>query len=922
MIAVFFFYGLAFIILGIVCLIMPKDSDFLKIAPESRFLGIFALIHGVNEWLEMLILAVHPKTAFFQAAVDLFLPSSFIFLVIFGSRLILRVKPGLKWLRFSWLICLLVYFGVCLGKDVLILRIAARYFICFPGALLSGFGIFTILKKIRNDKIALSGIISLSAKIAGILLISYGFLSGLVVPKAAFFPASIINYQKFYSLFHLPVQFFRMLCALFLTVSFSGISFIFKLKNNRLILRGGIQRRITFMVTSAAFGVMLIGISTAYITGSIVVKKTIGAQYAQITQTLSMEVSFIIADLVNDVSTYVKRPLWLDLINACNLKYAGMADEAIKQVLIEMDKKWIEANPGSPLLEEYLGSRVSFSMQDLIKIRKNYAEIFITDRFGGLVAASGKTSDFYQADEEWWQEAYNSGKGNVYIEDLGQDLSSGLEMASTIAAPFLDKDGRVIGICKVVIDLEKLFITLNSFKIGESGYAVLISKEGAVLNHPWNSDFNKKLLSCVKEDEDIAVNNRKFQIIKDRRCFPEEIFVTSQEVGLSFLPQEKDYGWRVFVVNTSGDVLRPLYEFVWQIIILAILLVMVIIPIGYFLGRRLSSSIRKLHLATERVIEGDLDYRINIQTGDEVEQLADNFNNMILDINHKQKELIVAKDELEAFSIGLEKKVNQRTLELTQSQEAILNMLEDLTEAKEKLERYSRQLEDALKVKTRFTATVSHELRTPLTAIKEGVDIVLDGSAGTINEEQYAFLDIVKRNVDRLARLINDVLDFQKLEAGKTEFNLQYGDINEIIREVSSTMAPLAKSKGLEIALKADTNLPKARFDKDKIIQVLMNLVNNAIKFTEKGGIIIMSWLQENTVYVSVEDTGRGIKVEDLPRLFISFEQIVQDKEGARSGTGLGLAISKAIIEKQNGRIWAESEFGKGTKFIFTLPVG
>ena len=247
----------------------------------------------------------------------------------------------------------------------------------------------------------------------------------------------------------------------------------------------------------------------------------------------------------------------------------------------------------------------------------------------------------------------------------------------------------------------------------------------------------------------------------------------------------------------------------------------------------------------------------------------------------------------------------------------IYGNLIDITERKQ----VEQKLKEAMEIKSQFISMASHELRTPLTAIKEGIAIVMDGSTGKINDEQEDFLGMAKRNVDRLARLINDVLDFQKLEAGGIKFNIQEKDINEVVKEVYETMVPLTKEKGLNFVVKLDENLPKARFDNDKIIQVLTNIVNNAIKFTEKGTITVTTSKQDNVVCVAVQDTGPGVKKEDIQKLFHKFEQLAKLDDRKTGGTGLGLAISKEIVEKHNGKIWAESKYGKGMTFYFTLPV-
>jgi len=233
----------------------------------------------------------------------------------------------------------------------------------------------------------------------------------------------------------------------------------------------------------------------------------------------------------------------------------------------------------------------------------------------------------------------------------------------------------------------------------------------------------------------------------------------------------------------------------------------------------------------------------------------------------------------------------------------------------------TRKLHEETKMKSRFISTVSHELRTPLSAMKEGLAIVLNGEAGKINDKQLKFLDIVKRNINRLGRLIDDVLDFHKVEAGKMEFDMRENDINEVVRETQKTMSPLVNEKGLTISAELDESLPNASFDTDRIIQVLINLVDNAIKFTEKGGITIATSKNNGSIHISVQDTGPGIRREDLPRMFYEFEQLSDVNNRKTGGTGIGLAISRQIVEEHNGKIWAESEFGKGTTINFTLPI-
>jgi signal transduction histidine kinase len=229
-------------------------------------------------------------------------------------------------------------------------------------------------------------------------------------------------------------------------------------------------------------------------------------------------------------------------------------------------------------------------------------------------------------------------------------------------------------------------------------------------------------------------------------------------------------------------------------------------------------------------------------------------------------------------------------------------------------------LKDLAEAKSRFASMVSHELRSPLAVLKEALNIMLEGFTGEINSEQKNILEIAKGNTDRLGRLINNVLDFQKMEAGKMEFDLRKHDINKVIREIHTTMSLLSKRGNLDLRIELEEGLPGIKIDRDKIIQVLMNLLGNAIKNTASGSVTLSAQKEKDVVHIQVRDTGKGIPAESLSRIFMPFER-VDRSSGQEAGTGLGLAISKEIILAHHGQIWVESEVGKGSTFHFTLPL-
>jgi len=238
------------------------------------------------------------------------------------------------------------------------------------------------------------------------------------------------------------------------------------------------------------------------------------------------------------------------------------------------------------------------------------------------------------------------------------------------------------------------------------------------------------------------------------------------------------------------------------------------------------------------------------------------------------------------------------------------------------LKRIQNDLLDAMKVKSEFTSMVSHELRTPLTVIKESVAIVYDETAGPVNPDQKDFLETAKRNVDRLGRLINDVLDYQKLESHHMEMRMVQQSINDVIQEVRNSFEIVLAKRSISLEMRLQTDLPNINFDKDKIIQVLVNLVNNAVKFTDRGSIILTSQMIDGkAIKVSVKDSGIGIMKEDLDKLFKSFSQISTGTGRQTGGTGLGLALCKKIIEHHHGTVGVDSVYGQGSTFYFILPI-
>jgi two-component system sensor histidine kinase GlrK len=226
------------------------------------------------------------------------------------------------------------------------------------------------------------------------------------------------------------------------------------------------------------------------------------------------------------------------------------------------------------------------------------------------------------------------------------------------------------------------------------------------------------------------------------------------------------------------------------------------------------------------------------------------------------------------------------------------------------------------KMKSDFFSSMSHELRTPLTSIKEGINLLREGVGGTIPERQKRLLAILSEESKRLIDLVNSLLDLSKMEAGMMTYTFEPGTVTPLIERATTEMIPLIEARKITLTTKVDQKLPVIKIDREKILQVLRNLVGNAVKFTPEGGQVrVVARLVNRGVEVSVSDTGPGIKKENLTTIFEKFHQAPFKHSNPIKGTGLGLAIVKHVITAHGGRVWAESEPGRGSSLIFVLPV-
>jgi signal transduction histidine kinase len=347
----------------------------------------------------------------------------------------------------------------------------------------------------------------------------------------------------------------------------------------------------------------------------------------------------------------------------------------------------------------------------------------------------------------------------------------------------------------------------------------------------------------------------------------------------------------------------------------------------YGMDQELIAALTRQHIGLdESTVASALEQPEPIQVADLRETTASTVNDIILSAGFRA--LLVAplkrEDEIVGMLVVRRRTPGafpQNTVELIKTFAAQSALAIQNARLFHEIEDKGRQLEIASQHKSQFLANMSHELRTPLNAILGYTELIADGAYGDPSEKMLEALKRLEVNGKHLLGLINDVLDLSKIEAGQLELELSDYSLEDIAQAVRSTLEPLAADKKLAFKVEMPARLPPGHGDGRRLTQVLINLVGNAIKFTDAGEVAIKAEANNGAFHVSVRDTGPGISAADQTKLFQEFQQADNAITKKKGGTGLGLAISKRIIEMHGGRIWVESHPGQGSTFAFTLPV-
>ena len=548
-------------------------------------------------------------------------------------------------------------------------------------------------------------------------------------------------------------------------------------------------------------------------------------------------------------------------------------------------------------------------LDSMMKSGHNIFKISILDRNGMVVSS---TDEGFIGTDKSTEHVFLLGRKGFYIRDAGICETS-KKPSISMTAP-ITEGNELLGVMSVGLTMDEVYdITTDRTGLGETGGIYLINKEGYMITP-----------SRFRDDTFLK---QKVDTVNARHCLtrePKAVMVYDDFRGVKVLGTNafiKEMNWCLIVEMSEEEALAPVNELTKLLLSILAFLSVASIIVSIRLSQVITKPILELHKGTEEIMKGNLDYTVGTKARNEIGELSRAFDKM----NANLKE---SRVKLEEYNKTLEKRVSERTEELNKrvkelrdARAAALNLLEDMNEMNKKLEESYQRLRESDKVKDEFMNIAAHELKTPLVPIIGYVNMLKDGSLGEVTEEERNSLEIISRNVERLKKLIDDILDISKLESGAMKFEMRDTQITEVIKNSVQDMQSYVRGRGLTLKTRIQPDLPPIQGDKNRMMQVLTDLIDNAIKFTEKGGIVIEAKRERDNIQVTVKDTGIGISRENIDKLFIKFYQIDSSLSRKYGGTGLGLAICKKIVEAHGGEIWVESGPGKGSIFHFTLPI-
>ena len=569
-------------------------------------------------------------------------------------------------------------------------------------------------------------------------------------------------------------------------------------------------------------------------------------------------------------------------------------------------RRWAESLPDDSFVTDILENDVSLlTMRICDAFREIDPRILLTDNRGTLIAASGKEVEYYQGDESWWRYVKRVGADAEYYGEIFYDAPT--ETYKLPIATAVVEDGDFAGALRADLDISSLFPFVIRSRIHDTGHILLVDEDGRVLLGPPHSPFTGQYMESL-----IGALVEKSGWFSFRCRDP---IRAHQFIGYSIINFNLTSGnpggekkWFVLTLMDAAEAFQTSKFLLLMIVVYGVLLSTIFCLLSIYQAHRIVRPIHELQHHIEQVGSGSLGQKLQLETDDEIQELAQAFNKMA--------------ERLQELYRNLEMKVTERTQELVKINEA--------------LKMNQERLQEVDKLKSEFLTHMSHELKTPLSSIIGFSELLLDEIPGRLNDAQRENLLDVLSSGEYLLKLINDILDYSRAESGKIQLNKTYFDFVLLVEDVTHIFSSIVKQRNQKIVVNAEDDISPIFADEGKVRHVVLNLIDNAIKYSpDKAMVRIHVCLKDERwegdgagdgsrqwLRMTVEDEGKGIASENLSYVFDEFWRMSgEDMEFHKGGAGLGLALCKKYIQLHGGEITVQSEYGIGSRFDFYLPV-
>lgn len=652
-------------------------------------------------------------------------------------------------------------------------------------------------------------------------------------------------------------------------------------------LRLSIKKKILLSAILVGLVPGILSFYLIYHFGTAIIRDKQGEDFKEITKGAAREIGLILDKEADEAYHLALSPVIVDSITGTNEKYGKDPETALRKSK-ELDAAWPGIPEDNPVVRNLLDNGVASYLRRTHS-KKEYINLTLIDVHGVAAAATSKPRRFFWGDDPMWINGMKQPALKAFASDIVS--TDGDHYGLEIAVPVKSQKETTIGVLVVTVRIEELFAAINSIQIGRTGHANMVRSDGMMLIDPlippMSLKVNKELMDLI------AHNTPGWTIADDEHGGINAIMGYAPVV--SSMISEGSFGghqWHVFLGLEPEESYAPVRKLMMRLAVLGLLFIGLVSTFAYIVARKIIQPIESLKVGAGMIGQGKLDYRLNITTGDEIETLANDFNSMA-------EKLLESRRTLMEWNTQLEEEIKRRTY--------------DLRIANEELRRADR-------MKSEFLTNMSHELRTPLNSIIGFSEVLTDNLYGDLNEKQQRYVSHIHMSGKHLLQLINDILDLSKVEAGKMELHYTTSSIRDFFESTVNSFRTQAQQKQLTITSRIE-GIDQVTADLTRLKQVLFNLVSNAVKFTpERGEITIAARAVGEYVEISVSDNGIGIRKEDQHLIFQEFRQLDASFTRKYEGTGLGLALTKKLVELHGGKIWVESEEGRGSTFFILLP--